>query len=139
MIQQKSAMTSQMQEPIQQPTQMQMHQQQLGMQPMQSHVQQENFEMQPQLQPNVMNKQHMYGEMPASDGGMMVSQQQQQHPHFVGPIQQIPMQIDHSSNQCIPIQHQQKSLSYREQSGMTQNISGSMPMQTQGKEIRYIK
>ena len=125
-MQQKPSMTSQMQGQPMQP-QMQMHQQQMNMQAMQPQMQQGNFDLQSQIQPNVMNK-HMFGEMPASDGGMLVPQQQQ-HPHFVGPMQQMNMQID----QPVPLPQQQKFLSRHEQSGIAPNISGNLPTQTPGK------
>ena len=132
MMQPKPTMTSQMPGQMQQQQQLQVHPQQLNIQPMQSRVQQGNFEMQNQMQTNIMNK-HMFGDMPASDGGMLVPQQQQQHPHFAGPIQQMPMQIEQSANQCPPMQPQQKFLSRHEQSGIMQNITGNVAMQSPGK------
>ena len=124
MMQQKSSMTSHMQGQIAQ--QSQMHQQQLNMPGMQAHVQPRNFEMQPHMQPSVVNK-HMFGDMQASDESMLVPQQQQ-HPHFVGPMQQIPMQIDQPANQCVPMQQQQKF-------GITQTLSSNISMQSPGTEV----
>ena len=147
-MQQKS-INQHIQKQMQQQRQQQMllNQLQIDAQQTQTPLDQTNFEIQTPMQPNVqvMNK-HMFGEIPVSDGAMLVPQQ---HPHFVGPVQQssmqqLPMQIETQQMQQLPMQKQKFISPRHEHPGpsMAQNIHGSMSMPSTGKQAegsnRYV-